>query len=285
MKRAELIDVLQRAAANNPDPLASPLSPRKAEELEFHDRERTLTNALPNADYQESIGNRKYYLASRASMDYVHQWIRDHSRGAVVLDYACGEAGSWQQAVKGGAELAVGLDISPVAIDRCHLAAKAYHVEDRTFFFQGDCENTGLPDNFADTVICFGMLHHLDLSYAFPELRRIMKPGGKCICYEALNYNPVIRLYRKLTPSMRTKWESEHILSYADLTFARRFFEVRDVRHWHFLSLAAVPLRKTPLFPAALAIGEALDSVVLRAPLICRLAWIFTFVLEKRNEQ
>ena len=37
---------------------------------------------------------------------------------------------------------------------------------------QGDCENTGLPNTCVDVILCCGMLHHLDLSYAFPEIRR-----------------------------------------------------------------------------------------------------------------
>ena len=40
---------------------------------------------------------------------------------------------------------------------------------------------------------------------------------------EALDYNPLIKLYRQLTPDMRTEWEKAHILSLKDLRFAQKF--------------------------------------------------------------
>jgi hypothetical protein len=117
------------------------------------------------------------------------------------------------------------------------------------------------------------MLHHLDLSYAFPELRRILAPGGKILAVEALDYNPLIKLYRALTPQMRTEWEKAHILSLKDLRFAKRFFDVGEVRYWHITSIAAphLPFLARPL--------ELLDRGLSRVPVIQLMAWIFTFEL------
>ncbi|HLA71096.1 MAG TPA: methyltransferase domain-containing protein, partial [Steroidobacteraceae bacterium] len=136
-------------------------------------------------------------------------------------------------------------------------------------------ENTQLPSDSIDVVMCNGMLHHLDLSYAFPELRRVMAPGGRLLAVEALDYNPLIKLYRMLTPAMRTKWEAAHILSLKDVRFARRFFEVRDVRYWHVLAPLGANVR--PLFP----LFDALDGALTHIPLVKLLAWIFTFELHK----
>lgn len=128
------------------------------------------------------------------------------------------------------------------------------------------------------------MLHHLDLSYAFPELRRILKPGGRILAVEALNYNPLFKLYRRLTPLLRTQWEKNHILSLRDVAFARRFFEVRDVRFWHLATLLTVPLRKTAFFAPALRVAEAVDSVLLRLKPFSLLAWMFSFEMVKRED-
>jgi hypothetical protein len=83
---------------------------------------------------------------------------------------------------------------------------------------------------------------------------------------------------------MRTRWESEHILTLDDLRFARRFFDLGEVRFWHFFSIFATPLRSTPLFHPALQIGNAADKALLRFPPFSRLAWTFTFELIKRSE-
>jgi hypothetical protein len=126
------------------------------------------------------------------------------------------------------------------------------------------------------------MLHHLDLTYAFPELRRIMKPGGVILAVEALNINPAMKLYRRMTPSMRTEWEKEHILSHRHLKFAEWFFDVRNVRYWHLFVIPAALVQNTPLFGPSVLLGEALDAVAMRIPLLNRLAWQFTFEMHKR---
>jgi len=69
------------------------------------------------------------------------------------------------------------------------------------------------------------MLHHLDSSYIFPELRRILVPGGRILAIESLDYNPFTKLYRHTTPSMRTDWEKNHVLSLFDVAFAKQFYD------------------------------------------------------------
>ena len=120
------------------------------------------------------------------------------------------------------------------------------------------------------------MLHHLDLSYTIPEIRRILKPGGKILAVEALDYNPAIKLYRKLTPDMRTDWEKAHILNLNDVKFATRFLELIDIRYWHVLGYLGGK------FPILLPFFDNVDRILEKVPLIQRLSWMFTFVLRKK---
>ena len=39
--------------------------------------------------------------------------------------------------------------------------------ETKKYFLQGDCENTGFPDNSIDVILCSEMLHHLDFALRF----------------------------------------------------------------------------------------------------------------------
>ncbi|MCB1537949.1 MAG: methyltransferase domain-containing protein [Rhodospirillales bacterium] len=256
------------------------LSERKKKELEFHDSHRDRAANAPAAaegdTYEKFYGNKKYYTATDRSRQYVENWIKQNAPGAVFLDYACGDGMNAISAAKAGAKMAVGIDISPISVENARKDAQASGVSATTRFVQADCENTLLPDNSVDVVICSGMLHHLDLSYAFPELRRIMKPGAKLLAVEALDYNPMIKLYRMMTPQMRTEWEKAHILSHKDLRFARRFFEVGQVKYWHILGIA------TPHLPRPLAaLAHSLDKLLEKTPLMQMMAWIFTFELTK----
>lgn len=251
------------------------LDERKRKELEFHDahRDPTVGGSMDSDTYEKLYGNRKYYVATQASRDYTRNWIERYADRAIFLDYACGNGSNAIAAAKAGADLALGLDISAVSVANATNEANREGVDANTLFFQADCENTGLPDASVDSIICSGMLHHLDISYAFPELRRILRPGGRILGVEALDYNPAIKFYRMRTPEMRTEWEKAHILSLKDIRFARRFFDIGEVRYWHILSIAAPHAGR---FAPTL---YKLDSLLQRIPLIQRMSWIFTFEL------
>ncbi len=257
----------------------SSLDDRKSKELAFHDkdRDRAKVSSMDGDTYERFYGNKKYYAATELSKEYVQAWIVENAVGKVFLDYACGNGSNGIAAAKAGAVLSIGLDISRVSVQNAQADAKEAGVEENTRFIQGDAENTRLPDNSIDTVICSGMLHHLDLSHAFPELRRILVPGGKILAVEALDYNPAIKLYRWRTPAMRTEWEAAHILSLKDVEFAKRFFNVENVRYWHITSILAPHLGFVPH-----SMFSSVDSLLTRLPLIKLMAWMFTFELIKK---
>lgn len=256
------------------------LNKRKIEELEFHDRDRNreTTAQLDQDSYDKYYGNRKYYKATDKSRKYAQTWIAKNCSDKVFLDYACGNGSNAITAAKAGAKLAIGFDISPVSVQNAKDDAEKNGVTNNTFFLQADAENTKLPSHSIDLIICSGMLHHLDLSYAFPEMRRILAPGGKILCIEALAYNPAIQIYRWLTPSMRTNYEKNHILGFKDLEFANRFFLLGEIKFWHIVSILA------PHMPRLHGVLQSIDDILTHLPLIRRLAWIFTFELLDRKD-
>lgn len=258
----------------------STLNDRKRKELEFHDRDRDRNQMaqLDKDTFDKFYGNKKYYGATDASRQYTQAWIAKNAKGKVFLDYACGNGVNAINAAKAGAALSLGFDISPVSVRNARKDAAEAGAAGNSLFFQADAENTKLPDNSVDTLICSGMLHHLDLSYALPELRRILVPGGRILAVEALDYNPAIKLYRQMTPAMRTDWEKAHILSLKDVDFAKRFFDLGAIKYWHILGIAAPHVG--PLAPLLHMVDRGLEKV----PYVQRLSWIFTFELVKRSE-
>jgi len=257
------------------------LASRKLKELEFHDKDRDqarVAKSISSDTYEKYYGNKKYYLATMRSRQFVKDWIATESKDKIFLDYACGNGENAILAAQAGAALSLGFDISGISVENARKAAASAGLRDHIRFFQADAENTKLPDNAIDAIVCSGMLHHLDLSYTFPELRRILRPGGKVLAVEALDYNPAIKVYRLLTPDMRTAWEKAHILNLSDVKFASRFFDVKEIRYWHVVGYAAGK------FPRLFSLLDKLDLSLEKIPYIQRMAWIFTFVLEKRRE-
>ena len=251
------------------------LDERKRKEIQFFDqgRDQQYLDSLDRKTYQDFMGNRtKRYQTASKSAQYVDRWIQEHSKGKVFLDYGCGPGQNAIAAAQAGASLAIGLDISRVSVQIARERAQALGLRNAVFI-QSDAENTRLPDHSIDTILCAGMLHHVDVRNAFPELQRILAPGGRILGHEALAYNPLIKWYRKRTPQQRTEWESTHILSLREVRFAKRFFDVGEVRFWHIASCVGTYV------PALLPLLNCIDGVLTRIPGIRLMSWQFTFEL------
>ncbi len=253
------------------------LDERKREEAGFHDADR----AGHRDERATSTPNRRYYEAAGPVRELVDEWLRRESRGAICLDYACGNGHASRTMAAAGAALVVGIDISEVSVANAVERASQAGYGSISRYLQRDCEDTGLPAGAFDVVLCSGMLHHLDLKRAFPELHRVLAPGGRIMCMEALAYNPLIQLYRRLTPELRTEFETKHILSLRDVKFAERWFRVESLAYHLMAAPLATLLPAGLLRRSGLAIGHAVDAILTRVPLLQRWAWIFTFQLVK----
>jgi ubiquinone/menaquinone biosynthesis C-methylase UbiE len=120
-----------------------------------------------------------------------------------------------------------------------------------------DCESLCFDNDSFDLVIGRAILHHLDLSRALPEIHRVLKKNGRGLFIEPLGMNPLINLYRKLTPQNHTP--DEHPLKNADfqklssLVLAlARFFEdksrlsklIKRLQDWDNTLLRYLPYLK-----------------------------------------
>lgn len=255
------------------------LEDRKREEAEFHDGYRA---GHVNEQHGTSSNHRFYEAASIVS-DYRDDWIKRWARvgTGTFLDFACGDGLLTIEAAKAGASVALGIDISEVSVRNAAETAALAGVSDRARFLQRDCEDTGLPADAFSACLCYGMLHHLDLNRAFPELARIMRPGGRVLCVEALAYNPVIQLYRNRTPELRTAWEKDHILSMREVRFAQKWFNVENVKFFLMASPLATYLPSGPVRRAGIKLAQAVDAVATRIPGLQLWSWQFAFELVK----
>jgi SAM-dependent methyltransferase len=261
------------------DSWVAQLEKRKREEAEFHDGYR---HEHVNEQHGTSSNHRFYEAASIVS-DYTDAWLARYARvpPATFLDFACGDGMQTIKAARAGAELAVGIDISETSVRNAAENASIAGVSDRTRFLQRDCEDTQLPAESFSACLCSGMLHHLDLSRAFPELARMMRPGGRILAVEALGYNPFIQLYRDRTPELRTEWEKKHILTMRDLNLAKRWFDVENVRFFLMAAPLATLLPNGPLRRGFLSAGRLVDSIATRIPGLQLWSWQFAFELVK----
>lgn len=269
------------------------LEKRKQEERDFHDKLRAVENDPHVADTRWSPAleatiknnplwvNTKYYSVERSSRAMVLDWFRRNCRDKVVLDYCCGNGEDSIQVARAGAKSVIGIDISDISIANCTKLAEANGVSHVATFRTADAERTGFADNSFDIITEYGSLHHLDLERSMAELARLIRSDGKIICNETLGHNPIIHLYRKLTPHLRTAWEVEHIIRSKHFRVMEKYFGKVELHFFHLFTLLGVPFRNTPVFGRLLSLLEGIDRFVLKLPFLRWQAWQVVFILSE----
>lgn len=267
------------------------LEERKLKEIEHSDRRRSIVRAYEyhtdasadqldekfveeKTDFDEHFSNMKFYSITKSSFAHRDALLYEGIKGGVALDYCCGNGEVAIAMAKQGASKVYGIDISQVAIDNARELANLEGVGQICEFAVMDAEHTGFGDSTFDIIHEYGALHHLDLPAAYCELARILKPGGKLVCTEALRHNPLIHWYRRRTPQLRTEWEVEHILGFSEIYSGKKYFSHLNMRTFHLAALAAVPLRRLPIFEPLLVLLNAVDRMLLSVPLLRRMAWV-----------
>ena len=249
--------------------MSSDREDRVASERAFHDERFSGDSGRKTAAYYEvDSGNVAYRTL-----------VAEISSPCRVLEYGCGLGSAAFGLASRGIDV-VGIDISPVAIEEAWRQASEKGVDEHTQFVEMDAHRLLMPDESFDVVCGSGVLHHLELEAALPEVARVLKPDGRAIFYEPLGTNPVISLYRRLTPSSRTP--DEHPLLPADLELASRWFGVVDAEPHSFVALLGVPAARIPGGRRMLPWLHRLDRWLFRRiPFTRRWAWVVVLDLRQ----
>ncbi len=180
------------------------------------------------------------------------------------------DAGKYMHHCKGKKTLELGCDVWKIWLDSPGISPRELHCINiseaeletgsrmamsstvKPTFHLMDAHKLEFPDECFDVVIGGAILHHLDLSRALPEIRRVLKPGGFIIFAEPLNINPLSKMIRGLTPKARTLDEK-----------ALGFKELRSIGNYFDISFTAYQLFSIPLsFISMLLYDEAGNPVM-----------------------
>ena len=224
----------------------------------------------------------KYYAVARKSTRFYRDYLETHCPNKTALEYGCGPESYAFVMARQGTKV-IGIDISETAIEQVKELALKEEAGKNTSFFVMDAEALDFEAAQFDLICGTGILHHLDLPKAYAELARTLKPDGRAIFVEPLGHNPFIRLYRQLTPKLRTA--DEHPLLMRDLELCRRYFKGIETRHFHLFSLLAVPFRNMPGFAGLLTLFEKLDQLMFEiCPPLRRCSWMVILILSQPKE-
>lgn len=198
-----------------------------------------------------------FYLFSRGVLTYESRIYEDCARKH-VLEYGCG-TGSHARGLAERGAFVQGIDISPEAIEKAR--ASAGDLGDRLQFVVADAEALQFPDRSFDVVCGTGILHHLDIARAVAEVKRVLRPGGRAVFYEPVAHNPLVNLYRVMTPSRHTR--DEHPLRMADIRSIGSSFAAFQATFFDVFSIFAIPFLRMPGGKPLLRALEAIDRRLL----------------------
>ena len=134
------------------------------------------------------------------------------------------------------------------------------------------------PETF-DLVFGSGILHHLNLKKSVSEISRILKNNGEMVFLEPLGTNPLINLYRKLTPKSRS--EDEHPFLKKDFDFISSLFTNVTVKYYGFFTLIFFLFYKSPKKSLVFKIISRLDYYFLKIKYFKNFAWSVLIIAKK----
>jgi len=248
------------------------LSKRLELEAEFQNK-RTLNSS----EGKTELRNRFYFLAYRA-MGHYNALTLKLCVGKKVLVTGCSEGGVTPLA-KAGAAAVYGIDIANEPIEKLNEAIEKEGLTEVASAFVGNAENIDLPERSIDLICCSGVLHHLDIPNAIASWKKVMTDNGKVVMLEPMAMNPLVFIFRVLTPSMRTA--DEHPLVPSDIAFLRKHFRSVKVKGYVLTSIFSLVLMFAPrLMKKVCGVLEKLDDALLKVfPFLVYLTWTCTIEL------
>ncbi len=196
---------------------------------------------------------------------------------APLLDYGCSTGESAAFWARHGIDT-TGIDLSPEAIRIARERVKCEGLDANLLVM--NAEELAFREGTFGVVVGTGILHHLDVRDAFREIARVLRSDGTAVFIEPLGRNPLINLYRALTPSMRSA--DEHPLGADDLRIATEYFGAVRCSFHNLTTLCTVPLRTTPVFASLYNSLRHVDEGLFRfLPFTRDFAWMVMLQLSQ----
>ena len=186
---------------------------------EINIREKKFHNELISAGNQRS--ENKFYKALYNLYEDFFDHLKNNIKDKNVLDFGCGTGGYVEKAINFDPSNITAIDISEKAIE---IARNRKFEKRKVEYKVENCENTKLNSDQFDLIYGAGILHHLDLEKSVKEIERLLKKNGSLIFIEPMGTNPLINLYRKLTPKYRSS--DEHPFNFKDINYFKNTFKL-----------------------------------------------------------
>ncbi|MDA8168371.1 MAG: class I SAM-dependent methyltransferase [Nitrospiraceae bacterium] len=200
--------------------------------------------------------------------------------GKQILECGCGTGDEALRLALAGASVTA-IDISAGMVKVTNSRAKALGLDGSVKAVKMNVEALDFPAGTFDIVYGISVIHHLLIEEAAPRILNVLKkPSGKAVFVEPLAYNPVINIFRALTPGRRSK--TEQPLSFEQIRRLGSGFRRVSTKQFGLTSILAAGIPFRSAFTAALVAGNRIDRLLLKTfPSLGRYCWISVIEMEK----
>ena len=243
---------------------ANGLRTRHRIEEEFHD-----TKA------REGVND--FYAFGALDEADAHLWqVMGDLRGKHILEIGCGDGTGTLRFVKAGARVTA-IDISGEMVELTKRVVGAHSLAQNVDARRMGGEDIDFPEETFDIVYGHSILHHLNLDVAGPRISRVLKRGGMAAFLEPLDYNPVLNLFRRMTPHRRTPTEKP--VRWGQLESLAGGFSRWEHQEFYFFSLVAFlwyyGLKNRTLFKSTQKLLQHIDRWLFKlVPPVKKMAWV-----------
>jgi len=170
---------------------------------------------------------------------YAHEFCVGLS-GALALEIGCGDGADAIGIIqKYACKKVIAIEVSTARLQIARQNVHRAALSDRIDVLRMDAHQLAFPDHHFDVVFCNSVLLFLDRERFFPEVVRVLKPGGRLLLFrESLTGNPILAVYRALWPAPWKRWAERFArrLTVREIEEAgRRYFASVEHREFHVL--------------------------------------------------
>jgi len=220
-------------------------------------------NKCIGAEYEaKALKNHKYYVKVKSQhfLRKVREFFTD-TKKLICIDLGCG-TGETIEYFYDKFHHVFGCDNSSGMIE--YAASK--NLENVTF---KHCQAESMPfeDNYADIVVMFGILHHIDsgdkVIGSFKEVYRVLKKGGMVAVYDFNPLNPVSRHIVRTCPID----EGVHLDGYKKSLFPTTFYPKELASILKNTGFVTVKIEYLIFFPKNLSIFMPFERFLAKIPI------------------
>lgn len=195
--------------------------------------------------------------------------------GKSIVDIGCGYHPTPIYFALAGAGRVCACDVSPKAVQFMRRVANIYGVADRVTVHESPVERMPFASGEFDLMHGEAVLHHISLPPAAPEIRRVLKPGGRAVFKDPLGHNAVLEFIRDHMPGLTGKSAAkgtDRPMTIEDVEDFGRLFASYEYRTFGLTSMAAMLLRLPRWSMATRAMHSFDNAVIGNVPAVKRYA-------------